>query len=473
MSEIKTKTTENTGSQSKAYRDGEEENTQTYNLKVTRSTIRRGADDEANKGRRMNTNRGPWLWVPSIYLAEGIPYMIAMTVSVVLYKRLGLSNTQIALYTSWLYLPWVIKPLWSPFVDIFRTKRFWILAMQLAIGGSLACVALTLPAANFVRYSLAMFWIMAFSSATHDIAADGYYMLALDTPQQAAFVGVRVIFYRVATIAAKGGLVIMAGVLENYGYPVARAWSLAFIGAAAVFLALFIYHFFVLPRPAIDKNASWDKSKNFLREYFRILTLFFRRKDILIIICFFLFYRFAEAQLVKMVAPFLLDARVKGGLGLTTAEVGIIYGTVGVIALMLGGLLGGYVVYKKGLKFWLWPMVLIMHLPDLIFVYLSHALPQSLWFVGSAVALEQFGYGFGFTAYTMYMIMVSQGEYKTVFYAIGTGIMALGMMIPAMGSGWIQEMLGYKNFFVWILITTIPGFIVAALVRIDPEYGKK
>ena len=420
-----------------------------------------------------NADRNPWLWIPSIYLAEGIPYMIAMTVSVVLYKRLGLSNTQIALYTSWLYLPWVIKPLWSPFVDIFRTKRFWILAMQLAIGASLACVALTLPAANFVRYSLAMFWIMAFSSATHDIAADGYYMLALDTPQQAAFVGVRVIFYRVATIAAKGGLVVMAGVLENYGYPVARAWSLAFIGVAAVFLALFIYHFFVLPRPAIDKNASWDKSKNFLREYFRILTLFFKRKDILIIICFFLFYRFAEAPLVKMVAPFLLDPRVKGGLGLTTAQVGVIYGTVGVIALMLGGLLGGYVVYKKGLKFWLWPMVLIMHVPDLIFVYLSHALSSSLWVVGSAVAIEQFGYGFGFTAYTMYMIMVSQGEYKTVFYAIGTGIMALGMMLPAMASGWIQEILGYKNFYFWILITTIPGFIVAALVTIDPAYGKK
>ena len=396
-----------------------------------------------------------------------------MTVSVVLYKRLGLSNTQIALYTRWLYLPWVIKPLWSPFVDIFRTKRFWILAMQLAIGGSLACVALTLPTANFVRYSLAMFWIMAFSSATHDIAADGYYMLALDTPQQAAFVGVRVIFYRVATIAAKGGLVIMAGVLENYGYPVVRAWSLAFIGVAAFFLALCIYHFFVLPKPAADISAPWDKSKNFLVEYFRILTLFFRRKDILIIISFFLFYRFAEAQLVKMVAPFLLDSRVQGGLGLTTTEVGLIYGTVGVVALMLGGLLGGYVVYKKGLKFWLWPMVLIMHLPDLIFVYLSHALPESLWLIGPAVAIEQFGYGFGFTAYTMYMIMVAQGEYKTVFYAIGTGIMALGMMLPAMGSGWIQEMLGYKHFFIWITITTIPGFLVAALVKIDPEYGKK
>ena len=425
------------------------------------------------KGESAGKDRNPWLWVPSIYLAEGIPYMIAMTVSVILYKKLGLSNTQIALYTSWLYIPWIIKPLWSPFVDIFCTKRFWILAMQLAIGGSLGCVALTLPATEFVRYSLAMFWIMAFSSATHDIAADGFYMLGLNTPQQAAFVGVRVVFYRVATIAAKGGLVIMAGVLENYGYPVVRAWSLAFIGVAAVFLALFIYHFFVLPKPAADASAPWDKSKNFLAEYFRILTIFFRRKDILIIITFFLFYRFAEAQLVKMVAPFLLDSRIKGGLGLTTAEVGVIYGTVGVVALMLGGLLGGYVVYKKGLKFWLWPMVLIMHLPDLIFVYLSHALPESLWLIGSALAIEQFGYGFGFTAYTMYMIMVSQGEYKTVFYAIGTGIMALGMMLPAMASGWIQEILGYKNFFIWITITTIPGFIVAALVKIDPDYGKK
>ncbi len=333
----------------------------------------------------------PWLWVPSIYLAEGIPYMIAMTVSVVLYKNLGLSNTQIALYTSWLYLPWVIKPLWSPFIDLFRTKRFWILVMQLAIGGSLACVALTLPANDFVRYTLATFWIMAFSSATHDIAADGFYMLGLDTPQQAAFIGVRTIFYRIATIASKGGLVILAGILQEYGYPVVSAWSITFIVVAAFFLALFIYHFFILPKPAADKSAPFNKGKSFFAEYFRIISLFFRRKDILIIICFFLFYRFAEAQLVKMVAPFLLDSADKGGLGLSTAEVGFIYGTSGVVALMLGGLLGGYVIYKKGLRFWLWPMVLAMHLPDLIFVYLSHVLPESLWLIGSAVALEQFG----------------------------------------------------------------------------------
>jgi MFS transporter, PAT family, beta-lactamase induction signal transducer AmpG len=415
----------------------------------------------------------PWLWVPSIYIAEGVPYMIAMTVSVVLYKNLGLSNTQIALYTSWLYLPWVIKPLWSPFVDLFRTKRFWIVLMQLAIGASFASVALTLPATDFVRYTLAMFWIMAFSSATHDIAADGFYMLGLDTPQQAAFVGVRTIFYRVATIASKGGLVILAGSLQKSGYAVTSAWAITFFVAAVVFLALCLYHFFVLPYPESDHSAPLKKGKNPVAEYFRILTLFFRRKDIVIIICFFLFYRFAEAQLVKMVAPFLLDSRVKGGLALSTTEVGLIYGTVGVVALMLGGLLGGYVIYRNGLKFWLWPMVIIMHVPDLIFLYLSQALPESLWLIGSAVALEQFGYGFGFTAYTMYMIMVSQGEYKTVFYAIGTGIMALGMMLPAMSSGWIQEMLGYKNFYIWILITTIPGFIVAGLVKIDPEYGKK
>ncbi len=422
---------------------------------------------------KTTVNRNPWAWVPSIYIAEGVPYMIAMTVSVMLYKDLGLTNTDIAFYTSWLYLPWVIKPLWSPFVDLFRTKRFWIVLMQLAIGASFASVALTLPANDFVRYTLAMFWIMAFSSATHDIAADGFYMLGLDTPQQAAFVGVRTVFYRVATIASKGGLVILAGSLQKSGYPVPSAWSITFLVAAAVFLALCLYHFFVLPYPAADHRARLDKGKGFLAEYFRIISLFFRQKDIVIIICFFLFYRLAEAQLVKMVVPFLRDSRAIGGLGLPTAEIGWIYGTVGVVALMLGGLLGGFVIYRNGLKFWLWPMVIIMHVPDLIFVYLAYAQPENVWLICSAVAVEQAGYGFGFTAYTMYMIMVSQGEYKTVFYAMGTGIMALGMMLPAMASGWIQDHLGYINFYYWILFTTIPGFIVAALVKIDPEYGKK
>jgi len=417
--------------------------------------------------------RSPWAWVPSLYLAEGIPYVMVMTVSVVLYKRLGISNTDIALYTSWLYLPWVIKPFWSPFVDMFRTKRFWIVAMQLLIGASLACVALTIPLSGFFRFTLAVFWIMAFSSATHDIAADGFYMLGLKEYQQAAFIGVRSMFYRIAMIAAQGALVVLAGYLEGRSASIASAWSVTFFVTAAFFLAFFVYHFFILPFPVADRPAPRDESKSFFHSFLNTFSLFFRKKEIIAVIAFLLFYRFAEAQLVKMVAPFLLDPRSAGGLGLSTAEVGVVYGTVGVLMLVFGGILGGYVISRKGLRFWLWTMVFVMHLPDLAFVYLSWAMPENLSIITFAVALEQFGYGFGFTAYSLFMIMVSEGEHKTVHYAVCTGFMALGMMIPGMFSGWLQEQLGYQNFFLWIVISTIPGFIVPALVKIDPDFGKR
>ncbi len=419
------------------------------------------------------TVRQPSLWVPSLYVAEGIPYIIAMTVSVVLYKRLGISNTDIALYTSWFYLPWVIKPFWSPVVDMYRTKRTWIVAMQLLIGISLLGVALSITATGFFRYTLIFFWVMAFASATHDIAADGFYMLGLRQDEQAAFVGVRTIFYRLATIGAKGGLVILAGLLEVWNLSVGSAWSLTFLIAAAVFIVLFLYHLFILPFPPPDRPAPLSAAKSRIADFFRIMLLFFRKKDAAAVIAFFIFYRFAEAQLVKMVVPFLLDPPERGGLGLTTGEVGFVYGTVGVIALMAGGLLGGWAVYRKGLKYWLWVMVCAMHLPDLIFVYLSYALPHNLLLINLAVAVEQFGYGFGFTAFTLVMIRAAEGEYKTVHYAIGTGFMALGMMLPAMTSGWLQELLGYRNFFIWVVISTLPGFLVTALIKIEPEFGKK
>jgi len=422
---------------------------------------------------RNEGSRNPWVWVPSLYVAEGIPYVMAMTVSVVLYKRLGLSNTDIAFYTSWLYLPWVIKPLWSPFVELFRTKRYWILLMQLLIGAALACIAFSIPAARFLQYTLAFFWLMAFSSATHDTAADGFYMLGLSESLQAAFVGVRTIFYRIAMIATQGGLVIFAGYLEESGHDIPTAWSVALFVAAAVFAALFLYHLLILPYPAADRPAKRNPSTSVAREFLHIFGLFFRKKDIIAILAFFLFYRLAETQLLKIIAPFLLDPRSVGGLGLTTKEVGIIYGTVGLIALLLGGLLGGYAIYRKGLKFWIWIMVCAMHLPDLVFVYLSQAMPDNFYLINLAVAVEQFGYGFGFSAYTMVMIMASEGEHKTVHYAISTGIMALGMMLPAMASGWLQELMGYQNFFLWVMAATIPGFIVAALVKIDPGFGKK
>lgn len=416
--------------------------------------------------------RNPWLWVPSLYLAEGLPYVVVMTVSVVLYKRLNVSNTDIALYTSWLYLPWVIKPFWSPLVDMFRTKRFWIVAMQVLTGASLAAVALTIPLEGFFRYTLAVFWLMAFSSATHDIAADGFYMLGLREYQQAAFIGVRSLFYRIAMIAAQGALVVLAGYLEGRCASIPWAWSITFFVLAAVLLSFFLYHLFVLPVPPSDRPSPRDGSRGFFRNFLNTFVLFFRRKDILAVIAFLLFYRFAEAQLVKMVVPFLLDPRSAGGLGLSTAEVGVAYGTVGILMLVLGGLLGGYVISRQGLRFWIWIMVVMINVPDLVFVYLSQAMPGSFAVVTAAIAAEQFGYGFGFTAYALFMIMVSEGEHKTVHYALCTGFMALGMMVPGMVSGWLQEHLGYPNFFLWIMISTLPAFVVPALVRIDPEFGR-
>jgi PAT family beta-lactamase induction signal transducer AmpG len=395
-----------------------------------------------------------------------------MTVSVIMYKRFGISNTDIALYTSWLYLPWVLKPLWSPFVDMLRTKRFWIVALQFVIGAALASVAVAIPVPAFFQVTLAVFWLMAFASATHDIAADGFYMLSLPEHQQAAFVGVRSTFYRIAMITGQGLLVVLAGKLEAGG-DLKMAWSITFGLLAAVFLAFSVYHRFVLPRPAADHPVRSEGSAGVIGEFIAVFARFFRKPGILAILGFLLFYRFGEAQLVKLVTPFLLDPRAEGGLGLTTEQVGIVYGTVGVIALTVGGLLGGYVVSRHGLRRWLWPMVFIMHVPDVMFVYLSHVQPEDFVLITSAVALEQFGYGFGFTAYMMYMIHAAEGVNKTAHYALCTGFMALGMMLPGMASGAIQEALGYKSFFIWIMLSTIPSFIVPALVKIPEHFGKK
>jgi PAT family beta-lactamase induction signal transducer AmpG len=315
---------------------------------------------------------------------------------------------------------------------------------------------------------------MAFASATHDIAADGFYMLALPEHHQSAFVGVRNTFYRLAMIAGQGGIVVLAGSIEQWsGGNLAVAWSSAIAVLALLFPLFALYHKFLLPVPASDLPALGRTSGGLLQEFFRTFSLFFKKKDIIVILAFLLFYRFAEAQLVKLVPPFLLDVREKGGLGLSTSEVGVVYGTVGIVALTLGGLVGGYVVSRNGLKRWLWIMVLAIHLPDAVFVYLSQMQPEHFLVITSAVAIEQFGYGFGFTAYVLFMMMISAGEYRTAHYAICTGFMALGMMVPGMFSGFIQEGLGYKTFFLWILLSTIPGFIVAALVKIEPGYGMK
>jgi PAT family beta-lactamase induction signal transducer AmpG len=383
-----------------------------------------------------------------------------------MYKKMGISNAEIAFYTSLLYLPWGFKGLWSPFVDMYRTKRFWILSMQALLIGLLASVAFGIPLPAFFPLTMAAFWIMAFASATHDIAADGFYMLGLEQHQQAAFVGLRNTFYRIAMLTGTGVLVVVGGQIPT-------AWSMTFGVTAFLMAVVFLYHRFMLPYPDTDRPMVQEGQRGPLAGFAEVFKTFFTKKGIWASVAFLMLYRFPEAQLLKLVSPFLLDPRDKGGLGLTTSDVGIAYGTIGMIALLLGGLLGGYLISRHGLKFWLWPMVITMHLPDLMFVYLSQVQPGSFTLIGSAVALEQFGYGFGFTAYTMYMIQISEGDHKTAFYAICTGFMAFGMLIPGMFSGALQELLGYRNFFLWVIISTIPGFVVTALIAIRPGFGKK
>ena len=603
----------------------------------------------------------PWAWVPSLYFAEGIPYVIVMTLSVIFYKRMGISNTDIALYTSWLYLPWTIKPLWSPLVDILKTKRWWIVIMQLLIGVGLAGVAFTIPVPNFFRFTLAFFWLLAFSSATHDIAADGFYLLGLSKHNQAYYIGIRSTFYRLAMLTGQGLLVILAGYFEtstglpkidivintaqnsnvqefnpdaialktdssnfyfisntqltistnkidktqanktikaidnyninngfytaeekasvkakdnswwqnhvslplaiglkkafnhqvnenisnktsnigftyfylsrkpkkneqvvlsishtkgdksialvkgyrfefnenNWNKPafaafqldpkldkitqatfttrsgnISLAWTLVFAIIAFVFLIFFMYHRIILPYSPDDK-PNIKQGESFFKEFIRTFVVFFRKKQIGVILTFLLVYRLGESQLVKLASPFFLDSREMMGLGLTTREIGLIYGTIGIIALSLGGIIGGIAASRKGLKYWLWWMVIAMNLPNVVYIFLSYTMPESLWIVGASVAVEQFGYGFGFTAYMLYMIYVSEGEHKTAHFAITTGFMALGMMIPGMISGWLQEIIGYQHFFVWVIICTIPSFAIIPFVKIDKTFGIK
>ena len=437
------------------------------------------------------TSRKPnsWSWIPSLYFASGLPYVVVMTVSVIMYKRLGISNTDIALYTSWLYLPWVIKPFWSPFVDILRTKRSWIIAMQLLIGAGLGGVALTIPTDDFFRNSLAFLWLLAFSSATHDIAADGFYMLGLSKHDQTWFVGIRSTFYRLAMIAGQGLLIMLAGSLEgsmqspgvasaDLSGPavesgIAFAWVITFYVMAGMFLLFFAWHRFVLPRPADDKPKLHDTYADVMRDSLQTFVSFFRKPKIGLILAFLLLFRFSEAQLAKLAPPFLLDSAELGGLALSTTQVGFAYGTIGVLMLTVGGLLGGFLAARHGLKPWLLWMVLAINLPNAVYIFLSTVLPDNLLIVNIAIGVEQFGYGFGFAAYMLYMLYTSNGAHQTAHYAICTGFMALGMMIPGMFSGWLQELIGYQYFFIWVLVATIPSFIVTLLVPLDKSFGRK
>ncbi|MBR1480470.1 MAG: MFS transporter [Paludibacteraceae bacterium] len=404
-----------------------------------------------------------WLWVPTLYFAEGVPYFIVNNVSVMMLTRMGVPNGVMALYTSLLYLPWVIKPLWSPFVDIIRTKRWWVLAMQVLLTAAFVGMTLTLPhppaetigagatGIGLFRGMLILFWLSAFAGATHDIAADGYYMLALDTRSQSFYVGVRSLFYRLSSIFGQGVLIWLAGRWEEQTGDIPAAWQRTLLCASLLFAALTVWHLLTLPRKEQPAATEQRRATDILRDFGETFVSFFRKDGILLALCFMLLYRLPEAFLVKMLNPFFVGSVEHGGLGLSTADVGWLYGVLGVAGLTAGGLLGGFYASRYGLRRSLIPMVLAITLPDAVYLWMSLAQPAQTGWVAAAITFEQFGYGFGFTAYMLYLMHFSRGERQTSHYALCTGFMALGMMLPGMAAGYIQEALGYTGFF-WLVI---------------------
>ncbi|TDT44704.1 PAT family beta-lactamase induction signal transducer AmpG [Maribacter spongiicola] len=414
-------------------------------------------------------DKGAWAWVPVLYFTQGLPYVLVVTVSVIMYKKLGVSNEDIGLYTSLLYLPWVLKPLWSPFVDLKSTKRKWFLAMQLLIAISLLGVGLTLPTNMFFISSLACFWMAAFASATNDIASDGYYMLGLTEKKQSFFVGMRSTFYRLAMVTGEGLIVVLAGFLENKYGDNTKAWSVTMSAAAFLMLIMTVATFFVTPKYESENIEDKEKPAGFLE----VFTSFFKKPGIGIALAFILTYRLGESQLVKMASPFLLDSPGKGGLGYSTEQLGTIFGTAGVIFLSLGGILGGILISRDGLKKWMLPMVLSLNLPNILYAILAVTNTTNIYAVTATVIFEKFGYGFGFAAFLMYLIYIADGKSKTSHYAIATGFMALGMMLPGMVSGYIQQWLGYEGFFVWVVIAALPALFLLKFISYPADFGKK
>ena len=420
----------------------------------------------------MASPRASWAWVPTLYFAEGLPYVLVVTVSAIMFKQLGISNADVALYTSWLYLPWVIKPFWSPCVDLVKTKRWWLLLTQVILGAGLAGVALTLNTTNFFRWSLAIMWLLAFSSATHDISIDGFYMLGLDEGEQSLFVGIRNTAYRIAMIAGQGGLLILVGQFEKLFGSTVRAWSLGFLVAGGLMILLWLYHSYILPHPVADCTTGISGS-NILKEFGMTFVSYFQKPHILPALLFILLFRFPEAQLGKIAPLFLVDSTAAGGLALTTGQIGFAQGTLGVIGLLLGGILGGITLSRFGLKKCIWYMVAAISVPDLVYVYLSWFPTQNMALVSTCIFIEQMGYGFGFTAYTLFLMYFARGEHQTSHYAISTGIMALGMMLPGMISGMLQESMGYRTFFIWVIACCAVTCVVSALIKYEPDFGKK
>lgn len=420
--------------------------------------------------------RNPWAWIPTLYFAEGLPNVIVTALSVVMLMQMGLSDTEVGLYTGWLALPWVVKPLWSPFIDLLKTKRWWVLSMQLLIGSALAGIAFTLPTTLWFQSTMFFLFAMAFASATHDISADGFYMIELNEHNQAKYVGLRNTFYRLAVIFVNGALVWLAGFLEHtLKMSVVYTWTLIFYALAGLFIGIWLYHCRMMPYPA-DDTGSEKSVDDVAKELKVMLSTFFCKfgaGQTVAVMMFLLFYRFPEALLNTMTKTFLMRSQEEGGMGLTPEEYGLAQGTVGLVGLLLGGIIGGILVSRDGMKRWLWPMVCAITLPDVVYIYLSYMPDTSLWLVSACLFIEQFGYGLGFTVLTLYMLFYSQGKFRTSHYSICTGISYLGLMLPGMVSGYIKDCVGYQTFFIIVMASCLVTFLVTAFLKIDPNFGKK
>ena len=434
----------------------------------------------------------PWLWVPTLYFLQGIPYFLVNNISMVMFNQMGVPNGEMSFFTTLLYFPWALKFLWAPFVDLIRTKRWWFLTMQFLMLGLAVLTIFSIPqpdpatiAAMGTEVKLFMgvliaFIVMAFASATHDIAADGFYMLALSSGVQAEMIGWRSVFYRLSNVFCNSVLIAIPGIIYDWTIKQGEqnmplAWKVTMVITAVIFALMAVWHMFFTPRPDADKPNAETSVKDIISGFGKAFATYFTKPGLWVAILFMLLYRLPEGFLMKMIYPFLLGARETGGLGLTMQELGVVYGAIGVIFLLLGGILGGFYISRVGLKKAFWWMALAMTLPCLSFVYLSMYLPENMVYIGIALAIEQFGYGFGFTAYMMYMMFFSEGEFKTSHYAICTSFMALSMILPGLVAGYIQEAIGYQNFF-WMVIACSVGTILATFLarrKVNPNYGKK
>lgn len=405
----------------------------------------------------------PVYWVPTVYFAMGLPFVALSMVSVLMFSDMNISNAQIAFWTSLVMLPWTLKPLWSPFLEMFKTKKYFVVITQMITGISFALVALSLPLPDFFCWSIAWMGVIAFSGATHDIAGDGVYLTELDATTQAKYIGWQGAFYNLAKILTNGALVYLAGYLKNTLGTI-QAWMVIMGICSVIMIVLSLYHIRILPSGG-GASRKINNTQEALKMLWEVIRTFFRKKHILWYICFIILYRFAEGFAVKIVPLFLKAPVTQGGLGLDIETIGIIYGTFGAAAFVLGSILGGYYISSVGLKKSLIPLCCAFNIPFIVYLLLAIYQPANPCFIGAGIVLEYFGYGFGFVGLMLFMMQqVAPGKHQMAHYAFATGIMNLGVMLPGMISGYMSDWLGYRDFFIWVLIATIPAFLVTIFV---------